>query len=282
MHTQVRQRSLLDHPWRIAALVAVVFNVTYNYVIEWLGSGRNAAQVVHDHQSLFTPADYAFAIWGVIYGATLLYAVMALLPSQLDVRLHDRVAPWLVLTNALATLWISLFAAEHLGPSALIVFAMLTASAFMYAIVNAHLKSEPLSAWWRVPFALWISWLSVAALANVSLALAAAGWDGWPLSAPVWAVILLCASAGVALGLNIAYRDPVVPLVIAWASAAVAVARWNDSTLVAVVGMLITIKCLLWAGSTLLFQAYPIPRKYIEAAQRAARLTPRDLRRSQG
>jgi translocator protein len=278
MHTQIQRRSVLDHPWRIAALVAVVLNVTYNYASEWLGEhSRSVGQVSRDYDSLFTPAGYAFAIWGVIYGATLLYAVMALLPQQLDVRFHDRAAPWLVLTNVLASLWISLFTAEHLGPSVLIIFAMLTASGFMYALVNEHMDSEKLSAWWRVPFALWVGWLSIAAIANVSLALVAAGWDGWPLSAPLWATILLLAAAVVALGLNVVYRDPVVPLVVAWASAAIAVARWEDSTLVAVVGMLVALKALLWAGSTLLFNAYPIPRKYIEAGRRALRVRPRDL-----
>jgi translocator protein len=281
MHTQIQRRTVVDHPWRIAALVAVVFNVTYNYVNEWLGShARNVAQVSADYQSLFTPASYAFAIWGVIYGATLFYAVVALLPRQLDVRFHDRVAPWLVLTNALASLWISLFTSEHLGPSVLIILAMLTASGFMYALANEHMASEKLSRWWRVPFALWVGWLSVAAIANVSLALVAAGWDGWPLSAPIWACIMLLAAAVVALGLNIVYRDPVVPLVIAWASVAIAVARWEDSTLVAVVGMLVALKALLWAGSTLLFDAYPIPKKYIDAGRRALRVRPEDLRHS--
>jgi benzodiazapine receptor len=281
MHTQIQQRSLLEHPWRIAALVAVVFNVAYNYLSEWLGDhARNVAQVSSDYQSLFTPASYAFAIWGVIYASTLVYAVAALLPNQLDVRMHDRVAPWLVLTNALATLWISLFTAEHLGPSVLIILAMLTATGFMYAIANEHLASEKLSRWWRVPFALWVTWLSVATIANISLALVATGWDGWPLSAPIWATIMLGVAALVALGLNIVYRDPVVPLVLAWASAAIAVARWEDSTLVAVVGMLVALKALLWSGSTLLFEAYPIPKKYIDAGRRALRVRPEDLRRT--
>ncbi len=280
MHTQIQQRSVLEHPWRIAALVAVVLNVTFNYVNEWLGEHtRNVSQVSQAYPTAFTPAGYAFAIWGVIYGATLLYAVMALLPSQHDVRLHDRVAPWLVATSALASLWISLFTAEHLGPSVLIILAMLTACGFMYAIATEHLKSERLSAWWRVPFALWLGWLSVATIANISVALVAAGWDGSPLGAPVWAAIMLCVAAGIALGLNIAFRDPVVPLVVAWAAAAIAVERWDDSTLVAVVGMLVALKCLLWAATTLLLQAYPIPKKYLAAAQRAARLTPHDVRR---
>lgn len=279
MHTQIQHRSVLDHPWRIAALVAVVFNVTYNYVNEMLGDhARNVAQISHENPSLFAPADYAFAIWGVIYGATLLYAVMALLPSQHGVEMHDRVAPWLVATNALASLWIALFTAEQLGPSVLIILAMLTASGFMYAIANEHLVKEKLSRWWRVPFALWVSWLSVATIANVSLALAATGWDGSPLSAPVWAAIMLCVAAAVGLALNIAYRDPVVPLVIAWASAAIAVARWEDSTLVAVVAMLVALKSALWAASTLLFQTYPIPQKYIDASQRALRLRPSDIK----
>ncbi len=254
MSTRAEHPTPLNHPWRIAALVAVVANVTFNCLDGRMGTHtQTVADVSAKYPSLLTPAGYAFAIWGLIYGSTLLYAVVALLPNQLNVRLHDRIAPWLVLTNALASLWISLFTAEYLGPSVLVSGAMLTAVGMMYSIASEHLSSEQLSRRWRVPFALWLGWLSIATVANVSIALVAAGWDGWPLSAPIWAALMLCAVGLAALAVDILFLDPVVPFVVSWAAAAIAVAHWQDSTLVAVVAAAVAVKTLLLATRVLAF-----------------------------
>ena len=272
MYSHAQQhRTILDHPWRIAALVAVVTNVTFNYVSSRIGSpAPSVADITARHPTLFTPAGYAFAIWGIIYGATLLYAVLALLPSQLDVGLHDRVAPWLLLTNALSTLWISLFTVEQLGPSVLIILAMLASSIVMYAIATDHLASENLSRWWRVPFGLWLGWLSVASIANFNLALASAGWNGWPLSPALWTTALLLLAGWVALATHLLYFDPVVPLVIGWATLAIGVAHFGDSTLVGIVAILIAIKSSYLGARELLFESLPtlsahtrVPRRVV-------------------
>jgi len=211
------------------------------------------ADVSAKYPNLLTPANYAFAIWVLIYGSTLAYAVMALLPSQLSVRVHDRVAPWLVLTNALASLWVSLFSADYLGPSLLVIGAILTSVSMMYSIVSEHLSSEQLSRWWRVPFALWLGWIGVATLGNLDTALSAVGWSGWPLSSPVWAALLLCAAGILALAVDILFLDPVVPFVVSWATAAIAVEHWHDSTLVTLVAVLVAAKTLLVATRVLAF-----------------------------
>ncbi|WP_204984821.1 hypothetical protein, partial [Escherichia coli] len=126
-----------------------VANITFNYVNGRIGTPMPSVAEVNDrYPTLFTPAGYAFAIWGVIYASTLLYGVLAILPHQLDVRLHDRVAPWLVLLNALGSLWISLFTLEQLGPSVLIILAMLASSVVIYSMATDHLISENLSRWW--------------------------------------------------------------------------------------------------------------------------------------
>jgi translocator protein len=281
MYTQARHHSVLDHPWRIAALVAVVANVTFNYANDHLGRHTlSVAEVSEKYPTLFTPAPYAFAIWGVIYGATLLYSVLALLPNQLEVRFHDRVAPWLVLTNALASLWLALFSAEQLGPSVLIIGAIVTSCVVMYSIASDHLMTEHLSHWWRVPFGLWLGWLSVAALANLSTALVAAGWDGWPLSPPVWAAVMLAAALLVALVVDVLFLDPVVAFVVSWAAAAIAVQHWQDSTLVAIFATLVAIKALFLAGRVLLFGALPMPRIDRDAIERSLRFGPRAPHRS--
>jgi hypothetical protein len=269
MYSHAQHRTVLDHPWRIAALVAVVTNITFNYVSSRIGSpAPTVADITDRHPTLFTPAGYTFAIWGIIYSATLLYAVLALLPHQLDVQMHDRVAPWLLLTNALSTLWISLFTIEQLGPSVLIILAMLASAVVMYSIATDHLASENLSRWWRVPFGLWLGWLSVASIANLNLALASAGWNGWPLSPALWTSALLLLAAWVALAAHLLYFDPVVPFVIGWATLGIAVAHFGDSTFVGVVALLIAIKSLYLGARELLFQSLPTLTAHTRAPRR--------------
>jgi hypothetical protein len=273
MHTQVQQRSVLDHPWRLAALIAIVANVVFNVVSSWSHS-LNVADTSARFPSLFTPAGYTFAIWAVIYGATVAYGVLAITPAQLEVRLHDRVAPWLLLTNVLSMLWMGLFTSEQMGPSVLVILAMLTSSFLAYSIANEHLQSEGLSQWWRAPFALWLGWLAVATLANLSLAFVAAGGMDSVFASPIWACVMLIVAAAAALGVNMVYGDAVVPLVVSWAATGIAVARWEDSTLVAVVAALVALKTLLWAGATLLFDIFPIPPRYRQAAGKALHYDP--------
>jgi benzodiazapine receptor len=271
MYSHAQHRTILDHPWRIAALVAVIANITFSYVNGHIGPPLpSVAEVSNHYSTLFTPASYAFAIWGVIYASTLLYGVLAILPTQLDVRLHDRVAPWLLLINALGSLWISLFTLEQLGPSVLIILAMLASAVVMYSITTDHLVSENLSRWWRVPFALWLGWLAVASIANLNLALSAAGWNGWPLSPALWTSLLLGLAAWVALATYLLYFDPVVPLVVGWAAAAIAVAHFEESTLVGIVATVVAIKTLYLGARVLLFNLLPtlsgraqVPRRVV-------------------
>jgi hypothetical protein len=267
-------RPILAHPWRIAALVATVANIAFAYLNGRIGTpSPTVADISARYPTLLTPASYAFAIWGVIYACTFLYAAVALVPTELETRMHDRIAPWLVLLNSLSALWIALFSAEQLGPSVLICGAMLAASLSLYTIASNHIVSEHLSRWWRVPFGLWLGWLTVALLANLNVAMTAAGWDGWP-SAALWASLMLLGAAVVAHSVGALFLDPTVAFVVAWAALAIAGEHAHESTLVTVVALAIALKCT-WLGTRLsAFNTLPIPRDFREAIERQLRFSP--------
>ncbi|RYZ08655.1 MAG: hypothetical protein EOO73_07320 [Myxococcales bacterium] len=275
MYGIAEPKTLFQHPWRLAALVGVVANVTYNFVYSRVGAAApTVADVSHAYPTLFTPAGYAFAIWGLIYGASLVYAVLALMPKQLGVVMHDRVAPWMLLTNALASLWVSLFSQEQLGPSTLIIAATLVSAIVMYSMVSDHLVSEHLSHWWRVPFGLWLGWLSVATLANFNIAFSAAGWSGFPLSEPLWTSVLVAFAGLVAVAVGGLFLDPVVPFVIAWAAFAIAMANAQQSSWVAFVAIVVALKALLTGMRLSLFSTLPIPRAHRERIEAMLRFVP--------
>jgi hypothetical protein len=283
MSSQAAPKTILQYPWRIAALVAVFANVTFNAINGRIGeSSPSVADISNAHPTLFTPAGYAFAIWGLIYGATLLYAVSALLPTQLDVRFHDRVAPWLLATNVLSSLWVACFTTAQFVPSLLIIAAILLCCVVMYSIASDHVVSEHLSHFWRLPFGLWMSWVGIATLANLCLTLSALGMPAWPFSAAVWTAILLVFAGLSAVSVSALFLDPVVPLVVSWATAAIAVEHWQDSSLVAVVASLVAIKTLLMGVRLLAFSNLPLPRSQRERIEHDLRFVPGSNDRSSG
>jgi hypothetical protein len=166
------------------------------------------------------------------------------------------------------------FGAGQLVLSLLVVAGMLAASAVCYAIATQHLKRDGLSVWWRAPFSLWLGWLAVAGFANLNVVITAAGWDGMPLSATLWTLLQLGVLAVAASLINMTFSDGLVPLVVAWAAAAIAVAHFHESALLGIVAAAVAIKAALWGASTFLFSAFPIPRRYRAIAARAVRYDP--------
>ena len=75
----------------------------------------------------------------------------------------------------------------------------------------------------RLPFSIYLGWISVATIANVSVLLYSLGWDRFGLLEQVITVILL--AIGSLLGFLMARRhaDVAYPLVLAWAFAGIVV-----------------------------------------------------------
>jgi hypothetical protein len=235
-----------DRRWRWLALIATVLNIAFNYLSQRLALGEGSiAQISARHDSLFTPAPYAFAIWGVIYAATALYAIHQLLPSQRITDAHDRLARPIISLNALAMVWIAAFRFELLAASLLLIVAMLVASALYFVRARAAVVRHELSRWALLPATLWFAWLSVAVIANASLWAAAMGWTG---SIQIrWTLAMIAIATLLGLGIGYRYRSWLYPLVIAWASAAIWVRHSGNFQLVATAALASTVVLVGWA-----------------------------------
>lgn len=239
-------------PWRWLALAATLVNLGFNAISGRLAIGEGSIQqIVQRHSALFTPADYAFAIWGLIYLATLVQVIHQLLPSQRNVDAHDLLAKLLTAANVLAMAWIIVFRNDLITLSVLVIALTLAVSCALFIHANEAVARHELGKWALVPAGLWFGWLSVATIANVSLWLVAMGWSD---SGPGWtfAAIGLATALGLAIGAR--YRNWIYPAVIAWAQIAVWVERREDARAVALVALLSGILMIAW-GAFCAFQA---------------------------
>lgn len=234
-------------PWRWVALAATLANLGFDAVAERVAIGEGSIQqIVQRHSALFTPADYAFAIWGLIYLATLVQVVHQLLPSQRKVDVHDAVAKWLTAANVLAMAWIVVFRHDLITLSVLVIALTLAVSCVLFIRSTRAVAQRELGKWALVPASLWFGWLSVATLANLSLWLVAMGWSD--TGHPDWTFAALGVATALGLLIGARYRNWIYPLVIAWADIAIWVERREDARAVALMALLAGIVMIAWSA----------------------------------
>jgi hypothetical protein len=205
---------------RLLALLAIILNVAFGYFYPFLPLGLEDMKTVSSrYPNLFTPAPYAFSIWGVIYLSWFLYGLYTLFPGQRRNPLHDRLCTLLILLNVLASAWIFAFAAGFISMSLLIIAVMGLTGALLYFRARQGTRSGRL----LLPFSLFLGWILVAILANLTVALTAAGWRGGALGEEAWTMLLVGVTVLLGTLVGYRYRDFVVPLVVSWAAVAIGV-----------------------------------------------------------
>lgn len=247
-------RRLPADAWRLFALVAVLFNVIFNYVslVDTLLPLPSLEDVTHRYSSLFTPHDYAFSIWGVIYFAFVVYGIYQAMPARSEDPLYRMLAKPFTILNLLAPAWIIAFRMQLMWVSAGIMLVMLSLSIFMLILSRDAVLRDEYSNWVSFPFSLLAGWLSVASIANFSTVLVYMGWQGSVMSQVMITTLVILMAGFIGIYVCARCRDFVFPLVIAWACVAIAVSRSSDFTFLSAVALTTAALPLIWIATTLL------------------------------
>ena len=215
----------------VATLAMIVVNILANALPL---NGLNTGEISDRFDVYFVPAGYVFSIWGLIYLGLVAYAVYQVLPGQ---RQNPRLQKtgWLFVLSSVGNIaWIFLW---HYEVFTVTIFAMLL---LLICLILIYLRleigrSEVSSGekWFvRVPFSIYLGWITVATIANMTSLLDYLNWGGWGISDQLWAVIMLFVGVVVATVMFISRKDIAYMLVIIWAFAEI-VAKNKDVTLIA-------------------------------------------------
>jgi len=246
-------RRLPADGWRVFALVAVFVNVIFNYTSTTsLFSLPSLEDVSHRYSSLFTPHDYAFSIWGLIYFSFIVYGIVQAMPSRSEDPLYRNLAKPFAIVNLLATVWIITFRMQLMWLSAAIIVTMLSMSIFMLVLSRDAVLRDEYSNWVSVPFSLLAGWLSVATIANFSTVFVYMGWAGPVMTQVMIAIVMILVAGFIGIYVCARCKDFIFPMVIAWACIAIAVSRSNDFAYVSAVAVATAMMPLIWIATTML------------------------------
>jgi len=211
---------------QISIVVVVIVTIAVNALANALPlNGLTTAEISDRFDVYFVPAGYVFSIWGLIYLGLILFAIYQVLPAQRDNPRLNRISALFALSCFANLSWLFLWHYEQFPLTLIAMFLLLAALILIYRRLEIGKTAIPRGEKWfvRLPFSSYLAWVTVATIANITQVLDFLNWNGWGISAEIWAVIMLVAGAGITLAVNLTRGDAAYVLVIIWAYIGIAV-----------------------------------------------------------
>lgn len=211
-------------------------------IVNYLATAKQIFGVSMKDQSdkyfnLFTPAPYAFSIWGFIY--LFLIAFVGYQFYQISTKKYDnsigQIGYWFAIANLGNALWILAFMND------LVIESMGIMLVILYSLIRITLKTNmerwhaPAKTiafvWWPISF--YFGWITVATIANASALMVYIGYDGSPLSPQIWTILLMVIATIIYITMIWKRSMREYSLVGVWALIAIAVKNWDTEQSIA-------------------------------------------------
>ena len=192
-------------------------------------NGETMGSVSAEYENLFTPAGYAFSIWGLIYLVLAAFVVFQISSSRGRAQ-AEKIGWWFIISSVLNTAWIFAWLNHYVALSVLIMLLLLISLIMIIFKTRMELDNAPFSTiafvWW--PFSLYSGWITVALIANTAAWLTALGWNGFGISEVIWTILMIGAAMAINLVITWTRNMREFALVGAWGLVAVGIANRGE------------------------------------------------------
>jgi hypothetical protein len=226
---------LKDTVRQLVNLLTAIFALTVNILASTLPlNGQNTGEISDRFQFYFVPAGYVFAIWGVIYIGWIAFTIFQLRPAQKENPRLQRLGYLFAISNLANAAWLFCWHYNLFGLSVIIMLTLLALLIASYLRLDVNRSSVTRTEYWSVDvlFSVYLGWITVATVANISDWLYLVGWDGFGISAQVWTVIMLAVASLLGLAMTLVRRDVGYLTVLVWAFVGIAVKQTSAPTVV--------------------------------------------------
>ncbi|WP_172196724.1 tryptophan-rich sensory protein [Saccharibacillus qingshengii] len=188
-------------------------------------AGRDTREISDMYKNLLTPAGFAFSIWSVIYVLLIGFVIYAFVAERKGRASAAAPGPLFAISCVLNMAW--LFCWHYLLIELSVVVMLLFLVVLILIYRRTRLHGERLEVldivFVKLPFSMYLGWISVATIVNISALFTKHGFDGVGLGLTSWAIVMVIVAAALAFTIGFRFRDGVYPLVFAWALYAISV-----------------------------------------------------------
>ena len=211
---------------QIANLITVVIALAVNILASALPlNGQNTGEISDRFHVYFVPAGYVFAIWGIIYIGWIAFTIYQFRSSQKESPRLRRLGYFFALSNIANAAWLFMWHYNLFGMSVLVMLTLLGLLIVSYLRLDVNRTSVFSAERWSVdiPFSVYLGWITVATVANITDWLYLIEWNGFGIPAPIWAIIMLAVASLLGLAMAITRQDAGYLFVLVWAFIGIAV-----------------------------------------------------------
>jgi hypothetical protein len=188
-------------------------------------NGQNTGEISDRFLVYFVPAGYVFAIWGIIYIGWIAFTIYQFQPAQKENPRLQNLGFLFAVSGIFNAAWLFCWHYNQFGLSVLVMLALLATLIASYLKLNVGLTPVSAAERWcvDVPFSVYLGWISVATVANISDWLYLVEWNGFGIAPEVWAVIMIAVASLLGVLMTLTRRDSGYVFVLAWSFAGIAV-----------------------------------------------------------
>ena len=211
---------------QMLVLLAVIVVIAVNILAVTLPlNDLDTGEISDRFEVFFVPAGYVFSIWSLIYLGLIAYGIFQVLPTQKE-NPRLRSIGYLFMLSSLANItWLFLWHYEvFLFTPVAMLTILLSLIAIYLRLDVGHAQVSTAEKWSvHIPFSIYLGWISVATIANITQWLYYLDWNGWGISPEIWAVIMLAAGVIISALMSLRRADIAYSLVLVWAYIGIAV-----------------------------------------------------------
>jgi len=207
-------------------LISVILAITVNVLASTLPlNGQNTGQISDRFQVFFVPAGYVFSIWSLIFIWWIVFAIFQFLPAQKENPRLRNLGYWFALSSVFNAAWLFCWHFNLFGLSVLVMLALLGTLIMSYVKLDVGRSVVSDGEKWAVDvsFSVYLGWISVATVANITSWLYSINWNGFGIAPQVWAVIMLIVASLIGVMIALSRKDSGYLFVFVWAFAGIAV-----------------------------------------------------------
>src|SRR6056297_2780401 len=194
MQNDKSKLSILKYLNLFSLLLVILVNFLANYLPI---NGYNTGELSDLYPNLFVPAGITFSIWGLIYLLLTLFIVFQFIPMGENEKpknvIIDKIG-YLFFFSSLANIgWILTWHYLFVFLSLLVMIKLLLVLIKIYNNLEIGIKeyNKKIYTIFIMPFSVYLGWITVATIANVSAFLVDINWNGFGLSDIFWTVVVI-------------------------------------------------------------------------------------------
>ncbi len=192
-------------------------------------NGMDTGELSDLYPNLFVPAGLTFSIWGIIY-----LLLLGMVINQLVSAVREKESSMLSVSASrvlgvnflLNMAWILAWHYQLVGLSLLIMIGLLLTLVYLFREVDSmSLKKSGQKLLVLVPISVYLGWISVATIANVTTWLVNMNWDGFGISPVSWTILVILVGGLLAVLMLRLRKSLAYAAVVLWAYLGIVIKR---------------------------------------------------------